>query len=120
MSSTGVFMKNFLIVMALLFQMEKVFSQVGGATSATILYATTTKPFELSTATIVSPFEFTSGKVQARGVAGKEQMKDEMVSLYEDMDNGYVKTIAEVRQPTLRELFAEISSDTAEMDKINA
>ena len=83
-------------------------------------FATATRLLQSGTATLVSPFAITSASIQNRGVAGKEQLKDEMVALNDDMISGAVKSIDEVRQPALKELFEEISNDEAQMDNINS
>jgi hypothetical protein len=82
--------------------------------------ATATKLTESAIGTIVSPFATTSATVQARGVAGKEQLRDDLAALDEDIRSGAVKSIADVRQPALKELFAEIAENDEEMAEINA
>jgi len=75
---------------------------------------------ESATVTSLAPFASTIATAQARGVAGKEQLKDELVSLNDDMIAGTVRSIDEVRQPALKELFAEIAADEAQMESINS
>lgn len=116
-------MKNTLIVLALMFSLSNAFAQtVVEVTSATTLspFATATRLMESATVTSLAPFATTIATVQQRGVAGKEQLKDELVALNDDMVAGTVRTIDEVRQPALRELFAEISTDEAQMETINS
>lgn len=79
--------------------------------------ATATRLLEV---TIVAPFQTTLATVQARGVAGREQIKDELVALNEDIIAGRVETIDQVRQPALKELFEEISNDEVQMEQINS
>jgi hypothetical protein len=116
-------MKNVLIIIALMFTLSNAFAQsVIEATSATTLspFATATRLLESATVTSLAPFASTIATAQARGVAGKEQLKDELVALNDDMVAGSVKNIDEVRQPALKELFAEIAADEAQMESINS
>lgn len=116
-------MKNVLLVLALMFTLSNAFAQSAlEATSATTLspFATATRILESGTVTSLAPFASTIATAQARGVAGKEQLKDELVALNDDMVAGSVKNIEEVRQPALKELFAEIAADEAQMDSINS
>lgn len=116
-------MKNVLLVLALMFTLSNAFAQSAlEATSATTLspFATATRLLESGTVTSLAPFASTIASAQARGVAGKEQLKDELVALNDDMVSGAVKSIDEVRQPALKELFAEIAADEAQMDSINS
>ena len=88
--------------------------------------AVTVSPFVTATrllqATSVAPLISTLATAmgQHRGVADKEQLKDELVGLNNDMVAGSVKSIEEVRQPALKELFSEIAADEAKMESINA
>lgn len=116
-------MKNVLLVLALMFTLSNAFAQTAlEATSATTLspFATDTRLLESGTVTSLAPFASTIATAQARGVAGKEQLKDELVALNDDMVAGSVKNIEEVRQPALKELFAEIAADEAQMESINS
>lgn len=116
-------MKNGLIAIALMFTLSNAFSQsIVEATSATTLlpFVTATRLLQSGTATIVAPLASTLATVQSRGVAGREQIKDELVSLNDDMASGVVNSIDEVRQPALKELFAEISADEEQMGNINS
>ncbi|MFP5386113.1 MAG: hypothetical protein ACLGHN_08550 [Bacteriovoracia bacterium] len=116
-------MKNLFIVLALLFSLGSAFAQSGiEATSATTLspFATATRLMESATVTSLAPFASTIATAQARGVAGREQLKDELVALNDDMVAGVVRSIDDVRQPTLKELFLEIEADEAQMENINA
>ena len=85
---------------------------------------TTASPFitatQLLELTVAAPFLSTLASVQQRGVAGAEQIKDEMVALNDDMIAGSVNSIDEVRQPALKELFAEIAANEVQMDEINS
>jgi len=116
-------MKNVLLVLALMFTLSNAFAQeIFEATSATTLspFATATRILESGTVTSLAPFASTIATAQARGVAGKEQLKDELVALNDDMVAGTVKNIEEVRQPALKELFAEIAADEAQMESISS
>lgn len=117
-------MKNFLIVLALMFSLSSAFAQsIIEATTATTLspFATATRLLESATVTSLAPFASTiATAAQERGVAGREQLKDELVALNDDMVSGAVKSIEEVRQPALRELFVEIEADSVQMENINA
>ncbi len=116
-------MKKALLLLAMLFVVSNAFAQSGiESSTATTLspFVTATRLMESATATALLPFASTSATVQARGVAGKEQLKDELVSLNDDIVAGTVKTIDEVRQPALKELFVEIAADEAQMLDISS
>jgi hypothetical protein len=116
-------MKNLLIIAAMMFTMGQAFSQSGVEVSTGTLlspFATATRLMESATVTALAPLASTIATVQSRGVAGKEQLKDELVGLNEDMIQGVVKNVEDVRQPTLKELFLEISSDQTQMDNISS
>jgi hypothetical protein len=89
------------------------------------------KPHELYTITLtystLAPFVVTANasKVstqalhgQNRGVAAREQIKDDLVAFNDDVINLGVKTIDEVRQPALKELFMEIAANEDDMEKL--
>ncbi len=116
-------MKNVLLVIALMCTLSNAFAQSGieATTAITISpFATATRLLESGTVTSLAPFASTIASAQARGVAGKEQLKDELVALNDDMVSGAVKSIDQVRQPALKELFAEISADQEQMESINS
>jgi hypothetical protein len=115
-------MKKLFVTLALCLSIGSAFAQnIIEATSAVtispfvtatrLLEATTAAPFLSSLATAIG---------QSRGVAGKEQLKDELVALNNDMTTGLVRSIEEVRQPALKEFFAEIAADEAQMNNINS
>lgn len=112
-------MKNALIVFSLLFALGNAFAQ---STTQTTLspFATATRLMESGTVTALAPFASTIASAQQRGVAGKEQLKDELVALNEDIISGRVQEISEVRQPALKELLEEIAADEAQMMNINS
>ncbi len=116
-------MKNIFIIAAMVLSIGQAFSQSGieASTASTLSpFATATRLMESATVTALVPFASTIATVQSRGVAGKEQLKDELVGLNDDMMKGLVNTVEDVRQPTLRELFLEISSDESQMQNISA
>ena len=116
-------MKKLLVIAALTMSLGHAYAQnlSEASTAVTMLpSATATKLTESAVGTIVSPFATTSATVQARGVAGKEQLRDDLAALDEDIRSGEVKVIADVRQPALKELFGEIAQDEEEMAEINA
>lgn len=83
-------------------------------------FLTATRVMEAATITVISPFASTKATLTNRGVAGREQLKDELMTLNEDMISGKVKEIEDVRQPALRELFIEIAENEEEIDKIKS
>ncbi|GEM_PF-2494483 len=116
-------MKKTLIAFSLVLALGNAFAQsIIEVTSATTLlpFVTATRLLQSGTATILSPLATTLATVQARGVAGKEQLKDELVNLNDDMAEGLVDQIEDVRQPALKELFLEIASNENEMKKIDS
>jgi hypothetical protein len=116
-------MKNILIVIALAFAASNGFAQLIQSSSAITLSPISTATRILQSALITSqlPFFLTSlSSVQARGVAGKEQLKDELVALDRDIISGAVKKIEDVCQPALKELFADIADDEEQMESINS
>jgi hypothetical protein len=124
-------MKIVFFAFSLLFSLANVYAQSGsavgqatlakGSTALTLSpFATATELMKSATFTAVSPFASTSASLQARGVAGKEQLKDELVVLNEEMLSGEVKRIQDVRQSGLRELFSEIAASDEQMAEIDA
>jgi len=115
-------MKILLITLALSLSIGNVFAQniLQGTTAVTLSpFVAATRLLEMTTA---APFLSTlvSALGQSRGVAGKEQMKDELVGLNSDIEAGIVNSIGEVRQPALKEFFAEIAADEAQMNNIDS
>ena len=115
-------MKTILIAIALMFSLNSFAQAVLEATTATTLspFATVTRMLEYGSVTTLAPFALTIATTQNRGVAGREQIKDELVALNDDMIAGRVRSIDEVRQPTLKELFEEIAADEEQMDSISS
>lgn len=115
-------MKKIIMTMALCLSIGNVFAQniLQGTTAVTLSpFVAATRLLQLTTA---APFVSTLASMlgQSRGVAGKEQMKDELVGLNSDIEAGIVNSIAEVRQPALKEFFAEIAADEAQMNNIDS
>jgi hypothetical protein len=113
-------MKTLLLIITLMFTLNSFAQSTIEATSATTLspFATATRLMESAIVSSLAPFASTIATVQIRGVAGKEQLKDELVSLNDDMMAAKVNTIDQVRQPALKELFAEIEADEAQVESI--
>ncbi|MBY0516711.1 MAG: hypothetical protein K2P81_07380 [Bacteriovoracaceae bacterium] len=71
-------------------------------------------PLNASSELISSPTAFSlvssvlSG-YQDRGVAGIEQLRDELPALHADLLAGAIKEIDDVRQPAIKELFEDIA-----------
>ncbi len=122
-------MKKFIALVLITTSLSNVFANVSDVVGGTLLVsaATTLSPFvaatrilDAATATVISPFVITIAAIaQRRGVAGKEQIKDDLIALNDDMVAGRVSTIEEVRQPALKELLEEIANDQEQMNSIN-
>lgn len=124
-------MKKSIALVALVLSMGSAYSQTHN--DAALIYssmvptALTMAPFvyasqltqATSAVTTMGPLATTVASVQRRGIAGKDQLRDELAALNDDMTKGEVKSIEEVRQPTLKEYFKEISSDEEQMKGIN-
>ncbi len=119
-------MKSFVLLVSMLFALSNFANAEEGNLSA----FSTLMPFissesvvnlGISTTEIVaSPFVTSLGMtLESRGVAGREQIKDDLSALDTDVASGKVKLLSEIRQPALKELFEEISSDSEKMDEIN-
>jgi hypothetical protein len=116
-------MKKIYLLISLMLSISGVYAQTGiEATSAITLspFATATRMMESASVTALVPFASTMATIQARGVAGQEQLKDELAALNEDIIAGQVRSLDQVRQPTLKELFIEIEADEAQMAQINS
>ena len=84
-------------------------------------FVTATRILDTATAIVLAPFVSSIAlSAQRRGVAGKEQIKDDLMALNDDIVAGRVSAIAEVRQPALKELLEEVANDQAQMDSINS
>lgn len=115
-------MKNLLILLFLLVSISYSFAQTGielSMASTLSPFVTATKVIESGIVTSLAPFATTMGTIQARGVAGKEQLRDELSALNEDIIEGKVRNISEVKQVALKELFLEIENDEEQMKKIS-
>jgi hypothetical protein len=116
-------MKKLILGLALVTSITTAQAQsLSEATTAVTLspIAAATVLLEAATVMSLAPFATTIVIAQGRGVAGREQIKDELVALNDDMVSGVVKTIEEVRQPTLKELFLEIQANEAHMNEIDS
>lgn len=108
-------MKKLLVMLALVISTQSFAESVVLTVASPFITAT-----RLLVVTVASPFISTVATLESRGVAGQEQMRDELVALNDDMVAGQVKSIDEVRQPALKELFQEISSSEENMAEINS
>lgn len=116
-------MKQSFLALVLMFSLSNAFAQnIIEVTAATTLspILTALKLVEGTALSMASPLISTLATTQNRGVAGREQIKDELVAFNTDVMKGEVRSLEEVRQPALRELFAEILADEAQMDEINS
>lgn len=115
-----------LLVIALMFSLTQAFAQsvsIFEATSATTLspFATATKLTDAATVSTLAPtITSIASEMNGRGVAGKEQLKDDLVVLNDDMIAGKVRSISDIRQPALKELFSEIAANEEHMENINS
>lgn len=119
-------MKKTLLVLSVAFSMSS-FAQVSDATlmttalpTATVIRMTDVGLASLGATTLAPSVSTLASVADARGVAGKEQLKDDLVALSDDMASGAVKSIAEVRQPALREFMEEVSEDEEQMAAIDS
>lgn len=103
-------MKNLLLIASLLFAVCAHAQQNPFVATTQVISAPTGASLVLS---ILSSYE-------GRGVAGVEQLRDELPALHADVLAGAVKAIDEIRQPGLKELFEEISQNTEAMKKVRA
>ncbi len=93
-------------------------------------------PFAGTTKITISPFQGSSEAMQfstggllvssiatsyeGRGVAAKEQLRDELVAFDRDVRLGLVKDALDIRQEGLKELVFEILADEEKMKELNA
>jgi hypothetical protein len=84
-------MKNKMMILLLLLSMNLVQAQSVLESSSGITlspFATATRLMESATVTTLGALNVTFSSIQSRGVAGKEQLKDELVDLNDDMISG--------------------------------
>jgi hypothetical protein len=119
-------MKKILMICSLIFVTTTVFAQNRISAYLMSPFALVTRLAEtgvvLTSAgvqTILGPFLTTRAFLESRGVAGQEQIKDELVAFDQDMRLGLVGNIEDIRQPGIRELFEEISRDEEELARIH-
>jgi hypothetical protein len=116
-------MKRLFLVLALMLTMGQAFAQSDTQYMTTEIVIS---PFELASKMLRSATDFSkemfkaTGLIQGRGVAGREQLKDEMLALNEEMMLGKKLVIGQLNQPALNELFTEIAADEVKMEEINA
>jgi hypothetical protein len=97
------------------------------AAQAESLTLTTLSPFMSATrmlestnqSTIASALYTFLTNFNAKGVAGREQIRDEVVALNQDIVQGVVKSIQDVRQPAVREFMEEISRNEEQLREID-
>lgn len=118
-------MKKILVACSLLLVTSTVFSQ-NRTSSLMSPFALVTRLAETGVVvtsagvqTLLGPFLTTRATLEARGVAGQEQIKDELLAFDKDMRLGLVGDIQDIRQPGIRELFEEISRDEEELERIH-
>ena len=117
-------MKSFFFIL-IGFVMNAAFAQTAPeALSATTLapFAGTSRLLETGLVVSLAPTGWTlmSARIRARGTAGIEQLRDDLAGLNNDMLNGKVKMIQNVRQLALKELINEISKDDEQMEEIQS
>lgn len=119
-------MKHLFIICSVLLVTTTVFAQNRISASLMSPFAFVTRLAEtgivVSSAgvqTLIGPFLTTRATLEARGVAGQEQIKDELIAFDKDMRLGLVGDIQDIRQPGIRELFEEISRDEEELKRIH-
>jgi hypothetical protein len=116
-------MKQLLILVAFILAASDAFSQDSSEITTGILLSplvTATKMLEMTAVLTLKGVQSTRSSIQSRGVAGKEQLKDEIVNLNEAMEEGKINGVEDVEQPALRELFEEIMADKNQLADIDA
>jgi hypothetical protein len=114
--------KMLLATMLMLFSLNGFSQIISDISTATILspFVSASKLIEVVAVSSLMTIQATRMVVQSKGVAGREQLKDELVVLSEEIMAGEVRFVADVRQPGLRELFEEIQSDKEQLQKIQS
>ena len=82
-------MKNLLILLFLLVSISYSFAQTGielSMASTLSPFVTATKVIESGIVTSLAPFATTMGTIQARGVAGKEQLRDDLIEMLAEVE----------------------------------
>jgi hypothetical protein len=113
-------MRNF-ILLALFGITTNAWTQVESTSQLTLSpFITASRILETSYhSTVMSHLISTMTNLNSKGVAGKEQIRDEVVGLNADMSSGLVQSIDDVRQPAVKEFMLEIISDEKQMQEIN-
>lgn len=115
-------MKSILLIVAFMVLTSNAFSQsISDVSTAITLspFVTATKLLETSAVATLKGVQSTKSMVQSRGVAGKEQLKDELVAMNEAITAGQIKSLMDVQQAGLRELFEEIMTDERQVEEIS-
>lgn len=115
-------MKSILLIVAFIVLASNAFSQsISDVSTAITLspFVTATKLLETSAVATLRGVQSTMSMVQSRGVAGKEQLKDELLTLNEAMSAGHIKSLMDIPQAGLRELFEEIMTDERQVEEIS-
>ncbi len=118
-------MKKLLLLALTLFSLSS-FAQVDGYYISAEITLSPTKftrdLFEGTTAVTIAPFMVTSvtQSLEARGVAGQEQIRDELVAYDRDVTQGLVHKVSDIKQAALKELVVEILENPEMVKEINA
>ena len=93
-------------------------AQMGGLIEGTTISTVAPFTFSGTVSSEISPS--TSHAIQFKAAADVEQYKDDFPALHQDMQSGLVKSIADIKQPALKELFLEVSSSEEQMKEIDS
>lgn len=114
-------MKFILAIMAILAAMTSASAQsISDVSTAVTLspFVTATKLLEISAVVTLKGIQTTRSMVQERGIAGKEQLKDELLALNDAMMAGQINCLVDIKQAGLRELFEEILANEKQVEEI--
>jgi hypothetical protein len=118
-------MKKLLLLAMTLFSLTS-FAQVDGFyISGDITLSPTRFTSDLlegSTAVTIAPFLATSvaQTLQQRGVAGQDQIRDELVAYDRDVTQGLVQRVSDIKQLALKEIALEILENPEMVKEIDA
>ncbi|MBY0516708.1 MAG: hypothetical protein K2P81_07365 [Bacteriovoracaceae bacterium] len=118
-------MKKLLLLALTLLSLSS-FAQVDGMyISADITLSPTKITADLlrgTSAVTIAPFMVTSvtQSLEARGVAGQEQIRDELVAYDRDVTQGLVHKVSDIKQPALKELVLEILENPEMVKEIDS
>jgi hypothetical protein len=116
-------MKKLILMLAMVLSLGQAFAQSDSQYMTTEIVMS---PFEVASKILRSATDFSkeifkaTGLIQGRGVAGREQLKDDMLALNQQMLEGKVRNIDMIQQASLKELFQEIAVDENKMSEINS